>query len=131
MTEPRPPDRAAALAELTDLLQLEADALAAYAVAIAQLRRPEFREAVQSFREDHARHVRDLSAAVVVYRSDRHVINLFAWAAPGRADAPMRTEARQGFNVVTWRAGGLAFTAVSDVEPNRLMAFARDVAGNG
>ncbi|MBV9115985.1 MAG: anti-sigma factor [Acetobacteraceae bacterium] len=68
-------------------------------------------------------------AAVVVYRSDRHVINLFAWAAPGQADAPMRTEARQGFNVVTWRAGGLAFTAVSDVEPNRLMAFARDVAG--
>jgi len=64
MTEPRPPDRAAALAELTDLLQLEADALAAYAVAIAQLRRPEFREAVQRFRDDHARHVRDLSAAV-------------------------------------------------------------------
>jgi rubrerythrin len=64
MTESRPPDRAAALAELTDLLQLEADALAAYAVAIAQLRRPELREAVRRFSEDHARHVRDLSAAV-------------------------------------------------------------------
>jgi anti-sigma factor RsiW len=67
--------------------------------------------------------------AVVVYRSDRHVINLFAWAAPGQTDAPMRAEAQRGFNVVTWRAGGLAFAAVSDVEPNRLMAFARDVAG--
>ncbi|HJS87857.1 MAG TPA: hypothetical protein VJ779_20590, partial [Acetobacteraceae bacterium] len=67
-------------------------------------------------------------AAVVVYRSDRHVINLFAWASPGEADAPMRTETRQGFNVVTWRASGLSFAAVSDVEPARLMAFARDVA---
>lgn len=64
MTESRLPDRAAVLAELTDLLQLEADALAAYAVATAQLRRPEFRAAVRAFGEDHARHVRDLSAAV-------------------------------------------------------------------
>jgi anti-sigma factor RsiW len=70
-------------------------------------------------------------AAVVVYRSARHVINLFAWASPGQADAPMRTETRQGFNVVTWRAGGLAFAAVSDVEPDRLIAFARDVAASG
>jgi anti-sigma factor RsiW len=70
-------------------------------------------------------------AAVVVYRSARHIINLFAWASPGQADAPMRTETRQGFNVVTWRANGLTFAAVSDVEPDRLMAFARDVAANG
>jgi rubrerythrin len=65
MTEPRRlPDSAAVLAELTDLLQLEADALAAYAVAVAQLRRPEFREAVQAFTGDHLRHARDLSAAI-------------------------------------------------------------------
>ncbi len=69
-------------------------------------------------------------AAVVVYRSDKHVINLFAWASPDQADAPMRTETRQGFNVVAWRAGGLSFAAVSDVEPDRLRAFARDVAGS-
>ncbi len=70
-------------------------------------------------------------AAVVVYRQAKHVINLFAWASPSQADTPMRTEARQGFNVVTWRAGGLTFAAVSDVEPARLMEFARDVAGSG
>ena len=38
--EPR--DAAALLADLTDLLQLEADALPAYAVAIAGLRRPDY-----------------------------------------------------------------------------------------
>lgn len=64
MTEPSLPDRAAVLADLTDLLQLEADALAAYAVAVAQLRRAEFREAVRAFGGDHLRHVRDLSAAI-------------------------------------------------------------------
>jgi anti-sigma factor RsiW len=67
-------------------------------------------------------------AAVVVYRRDKHVINLFAWAAPGQPDAPLRTEARQGFNVVTWQAGGITYFAVSDVEADQLMAFARDVA---
>ncbi len=67
-------------------------------------------------------------AAVVVYRHAKHVINLFAWASPGQADAPMRIEARQGFNMVTWRAGGLTYAAVSDVEPDLLMRFVRDVA---
>ncbi len=66
--------------------------------------------------------------AVVVYRHAKHVINLFAWAAPGKSDAPMRTDARQGFNVVSWRAGGIAYDAVSDVEADQLMDFARDVA---
>ena len=64
MTEPQLPDRASVLAELMDFLQLEADALAAYAIAIAQLRRPEFRDTVRAFSEDHVRHVRDLSAAI-------------------------------------------------------------------
>ncbi len=70
-------------------------------------------------------------AAVVVYRHAKHVVNLFAWASPDTTDAPMRTEARQGFNVVTWRAGGLTYAAVSDVKLDQLMDFARDVAAGG
>lgn len=65
-------------------------------------------------------------AAVVVYRHAKHVINLFAWASSG-ADAPLRTEVRQGFNIVRWRKDGIAYAAVSDVEADQLMAFARDV----
>jgi rubrerythrin len=57
-------DTAALLADLTDLLQLEADALPTYAVAIVGLRRPDLREALRAFRSDHERHVRDLSAQI-------------------------------------------------------------------
>ena len=59
-----PADNAALLADLTDLLQLEFDALPAYSVAIAGLRRPDLREALRTYREDHERHVHDLSAQI-------------------------------------------------------------------
>ncbi len=57
-------DSAALLADLTDLLQLEYDALPAYSVAIAGLRRPDLRDALEAYRADHERHVRDLSAQI-------------------------------------------------------------------
>ncbi|HEY1930869.1 MAG TPA: anti-sigma factor [Acetobacteraceae bacterium] len=66
--------------------------------------------------------------AVVVYRHAKHVVNLYAWAAPAMADAGFRTSASQGFNVVSWRAGGIAYYAVSDCEADALMQFARDIA---
>ena len=62
--ESTPGDRAALLADLTDLLQLEYDALPAYSVAIAGLRRPDLRETLESYRADHERHVHDLSAHI-------------------------------------------------------------------
>ena len=70
-------------------------------------------------------------AAVVVYRHAKHVINLFAWAAPDAADAPFRRETRQGFNLIRWRHGGIEYVAVSDVEMDQLAAFTRLVAGGG
>jgi anti-sigma factor RsiW len=66
-------------------------------------------------------------AAVVVYRHAKHVINLFAWAFPGKNEA-FRGETRQGFNVVTWRHGGITYYAVSDVEAEQLAQFAKLVA---
>jgi anti-sigma factor RsiW len=70
-------------------------------------------------------------AAAVVYRHARHVINLFAWSSPGSADAPFHTASRQGFNLVTWRRGGVTYYAVSDVEADQLSGFARLVAQGG
>ena len=67
-------------------------------------------------------------AAAVVYRRAKHVINLFAWASPGKPDAPFHAESQQGFNLVTWRRGGITYYAVSDVEADQLSAFARLVA---
>jgi hypothetical protein len=57
-------DLPAMQADLVDLLQLEFDALPVYALAIARLRRPEFRETLRLFRTDHERHVQDLSAEI-------------------------------------------------------------------
>lgn len=67
-------------------------------------------------------------AAAVVYRRAKHVINLFAWASPGKPDEAFRTEARQGFNLVTWRVHGITYYAVSDVEADQLAQFVRLVA---
>ena len=68
-------------------------------------------------------------SAAVVYRHAQHVINLFAWASPGQPDAPIRTETRQGFNLVNWRTDGITFWAVSDLEADQLGTFARLVRG--
>ncbi|HTB45191.1 MAG TPA: anti-sigma factor [Acetobacteraceae bacterium] len=64
-------------------------------------------------------------AAAVVYRHAKHVINLFAWASPGKPDTGFHDESRQGFNIVTWRHGGITYYAVSDVEADQLSEFAK------
>ncbi|MGD0866411.1 MAG: anti-sigma factor [Rhizomicrobium sp.] len=51
-------------------------------------------------------------AAVVVYRHGKHVINVFAWIA---GDEHFPTEAlRNGYNLVFWKSGNIAYCAVSD-----------------
>jgi anti-sigma factor RsiW len=69
--------------------------------------------------------------AAVVYRHAKHVINLFAWAAPGQADTPPRRVERQGFNVFAWHRDGIAYYAVSDLEADLLQRFAQLVAAQG
>jgi anti-sigma factor RsiW len=64
-------------------------------------------------------------AAAVVYRHAKHIINLFAWASPGKSDTGFHDESRQGFNVVTWCRGGITYYAVSDVEADQLAEFAK------
>jgi anti-sigma factor RsiW len=70
------------------------------------------------------------AAAAVVYQRAKHVINLFAWATSGK-DEPFHAETRQGFNIVTWRQGGIRYYAVSDVEASQLAEFATLVAQGG
>jgi anti-sigma factor RsiW len=61
--------------------------------------------------------------AVLVYRRDKHLIDLYVWPDTGAASAPI-TQARNGYNVVRWTAGGMTFRAVSDVEAGQLDDFA-------
>jgi len=60
-------------------------------------------------RADYFEHQR---AAVVVYQHGPHVINVFSWAADQRG-VPKDTT-RNGYHLAFWRAGNLAYCAVSD-----------------
>lgn len=64
------------------------------------------------------------SVAVLVYSRGKHVIELFVWPASAGITVPARA-ARAGYNIVHWTAGGMSFSAVSDLEPAGLEAFAR------
>jgi anti-sigma factor RsiW len=61
--------------------------------------------------------------AALVYQRDRHIIDLYIWPQRSGA-AAIRAGERQGYNVVHWNRGGMAFWAVSDVEANQLHRFA-------
>ena len=68
-------------------------------------------------------------AAAIVYRRDKHVINLFAFLGDDRLDEAPKLDSRDGFNVIRWRMGGLTYVAVSDVEVGQLLGFVRLVEG--
>jgi anti-sigma factor RsiW len=51
-------------------------------------------------------------AAVVVYRHGKHIVNVFAWIA-GNERLPSTT-LRNGYHLVFWKSGNIAYCAVSD-----------------
>lgn len=61
-------------------------------------------------------------AAAVVYKRRRHVIDLIV--APMPAGGAPGHLVRHGYNVEAWSADGLAFWAVSDLNPDELREFA-------
>lgn len=60
--------------------------------------------------------------AVVVYARRQHIINVYSWASPGN-DAPVTTDAGQGYHLLNWRSHGVAFWAVSDLNTAELSHF--------
>jgi len=61
--------------------------------------------------------------AAVVYRRNKHVVNLFIWKAQPGISSPAPARAHAGYSVVHWRENGLEFWAVSDVEGGDLARF--------
>jgi anti-sigma factor RsiW len=62
-------------------------------------------------------------AAVVVYRHGKHIINVFAWAS---SDAHLPTTAlRNGYHLVFWKSGNIAYCAVSDTNLDELATLTR------
>lgn len=67
--------------------------------------------------------------ATLCYRYRQHTIDLFVWPEQNaRQAAGMRSMTRQGYNVLRWSDGGMAFWAVSDVNEGDLKAFAEAYA---
>jgi anti-sigma factor RsiW len=66
--------------------------------------------------------------AALVYRADRHIINLFTWPAAytpdGSGPEPVAS-ALQGFHVLHWTRDGMTYWAVSDAGEERLRQLAR------
>jgi anti-sigma factor RsiW len=64
------------------------------------------------------------AVAVLVYRHNRHPINLYVWPSDNHEAAP-RVMAHRGYHLVTWRADGMVYWAVSDLATNELKNFAQ------
>jgi anti-sigma factor RsiW len=63
------------------------------------------------------------SVIALVYRRHGHAINLFVWPQAPEADSGVRTDSRQGYNVAHFTRAGMAFWAVSDLNPEEFKAF--------
>ena len=62
-------------------------------------------------------------AAVVVYRHGAHIINVFAW--PYRGETLPSATTRNGYHLVFWHAGNLAYCAISDTALDELIGLTR------
>ena len=63
------------------------------------------------------------SVMALVYRRHAHVINLFVWPQGTKANSGARFDSRQGYNLAHFSGAGMAFWAVSDLNPEEFSAF--------
>jgi len=58
--------------------------------------------------------------AALVYKRRLHVINVFMWPADGENRTVPATSVLQGYNAISWTAGGMTFWAVSDLNAKEM-----------
>jgi anti-sigma factor RsiW len=61
--------------------------------------------------------------AALVYRRDKHLINVFVRPASGGLRWPVTATSHEGYALRRWTEGGLEFWAVTDAEPATLAAL--------
>jgi anti-sigma factor RsiW len=62
-------------------------------------------------------------AAAMVYARRKHWINLFVWPVDGATQSAPAWQARRGYHMAQWDAGGMRHWAVSDVNEGELQTF--------
>jgi len=66
------------------------------------------------------------AVAALVFQRHKHVINVFIWPHAEKDAPPAAVPSRQGYNVIHWVKAGMTCWAVSDLNPQELLEFARD-----
>jgi anti-sigma factor RsiW len=69
-------------------------------------------------------YVNDRRVGALVYKHDKHVINVFTWASPGNDQLPV-LNTRSGYNIVSWTKQGVTYWAVSDLSTEELWKLQR------
>lgn len=65
-------------------------------------------------------YVGERRVGVVVYKRKQHWVNVYMWPAGDEPDTDATAAARNGYNMVSWTKGGIAHTAVSDLNLTEL-----------
>jgi anti-sigma factor RsiW len=65
-------------------------------------------------------HMDQQNVAALIYRRNKHVINLFIWPGP----ASPELDSRQGFNLIRFECRGMTCWAISDLNTQELQQFA-------
>ena len=65
-------------------------------------------------------YVGERRVAALVYRRRLHVVSVFLWPAADGSDNPPRELVHRGYNVVAWSRGGIAYSAISDLNMGEL-----------
>lgn len=66
------------------------------------------------------------SVAGLVFQRHKHIINLFVWPTKEADSKPTAVKPSQGYHLIKWSEGGMAFWAVSDLNQKELMEFVED-----
>ena len=66
------------------------------------------------------------TVAVIIYRHNKHPINLFVWPSINQNSSLQHTT-RNGYNIVNWAGEGMNYWAISDLEVAKLLDFAQNL----
>lgn len=71
------------------------------------------------------------TVAALIYHRRQHTINVFVWPASESLFEQSTRLTRQGYNLESWRKGGMQFWAVSDLNARELSELASLLRGSG
>ncbi len=63
------------------------------------------------------------TVAVLVYRTDKHPIDVYVFPARDMAAAAPTITGSDGYAIARWRRGGMTYWAITDAEPSHLRVF--------